>query len=347
MTTAAAWQAHHIFYTAQSRPLLTECVGPLVRQLRDRGLIERYFFINYWLEGPHVRLRIKPASDEVAEQVRSETERSVIAFLARRPALYSVQADFFVDMQNTLLDLEFTAEEKLRYLDDRGGMLQRENNTMTVESYEPEYVKYGGPVGIDLAEWHFERSSDLVIEADSTMNVHVRTVQLGLSGQLMIVLASSLLQETDRIHDYMLRYHEFWKRGFESTSFIREMEYEKASDGIGVAVRERFDLIDGARRAGRAEQLPPMLASWMRHCLDLRGQIVDLARSGRLVFPSGPTGQPAPVGEEEAVERLLFPLMHMTNNRLQVTLGDEAYLAFVLTQALAPQEQPLPDPVPS
>ncbi len=243
-------------------------------------------------------------------------------------------------MQNTLLDLEFSAAEKQRYLDDRGGMLQRDNNTMTVETYEPEYLKYGGPVGIELAEWHFEHSSDLVIDMDSSMNVHVRSVQLGLSGQLMIVLACSLLGDRHRIHDYMVRYHEFWKRGFESTSFIREMDYEKASDGIALSVRERFDLIDAARRAGRPQQLPPVLAAWMTHCLELRTRIVDLARSGRLVFPHGPSGQPVAVGEEEAVERLLFPLMHMTNNRLQVTLGDEAYLAFVLMNALADVEEP-------
>ncbi len=91
MSTPAAWQSHHIFYTAQSRPLLTECVGPLVRRLRERGLVHRYFFINYWLEGPHVRLRIQPASDAVSEQVRLETVQAVTAFLARRPALYSVQ----------------------------------------------------------------------------------------------------------------------------------------------------------------------------------------------------------------------------------------------------------------
>ncbi|CCI52221.1 MAG: hypothetical protein LKG20_10060 [Tetrasphaera jenkinsii] len=339
MTAPAPWQAHHIFYTAQSRPVLTECVGPLVRSFRERGLIHRYFFINYWLEGPHVRLRFQPTNRAVAAQLLAETESAIAQFLSRRPALYSVQADFFVDMQNTLLDLEFTPAEKVSYLDSKGGMRQRDNNTFSQESYEPEYAKYGGHVGVELAEWHFEKSSDLVIEADSSMNVHVRSVQLGLAGQLMLVMASAFLHDPVRIHDYMVRYHEFWKRGFESTSFIREMEYEQAADGISPSIIERYDVIDGARRAGDADSLPPLLATWLDHCVDLRQRICDLAEAGELIFPEWESGATVAATPEQAVETLLFPYMHMTNNRLQVTLGDEAYLAFVLARALAPDEE--------
>jgi hypothetical protein len=338
MSIPAPWQAHHIFYTAQSRPVLTECVGPLVRRLRERGLIHRYFFINYWLEGPHVRLRFQPTNQQVADTVLIETELAVTEFLKRRPALYSVQADFFVDMQNTLLDLEFTPQEKEKYLDSKGGMRQRDNNTFSREEYVPEYAKYGGGVGVELAEWHFEKSSDLVIEADSSMNVHVRSVQLGLAGQLMIVFASAFLQDNVRIHDYLVRYHEFWKRGFESTAFIREMEYEKAGRNVGASILERFEIIDGARREGDLDRLPPMLASWMAHCLELRSRIVELADARELLFPDWETGELVAADPDRAVETLLFPYMHMTNNRLQVTLGDEAYLAYVLAQALEPEE---------
>lgn len=339
MTTPAPWQAHHIFYTAQSRPVLTECVGPLVRSLRERGLIHRYFFINYWLEGPHVRLRFQPTNTAVAQLVQDETEAAITAFLARRPALYSVQADFFVDLQNTLLDLEFTPQEKQQYLDSKGGMRQRDNNTFSRELYEPEYLKYGGPVGVDLAEWHFEVSSDLVIEADSSMNVHLRSVQLGLAGQLMLVMASAFLQDTDRIRDYLIGYHHFWKRGFEATSLIRDMEYERAGKGTGQSILDRFEVIDAARRDGDPDRLPPMLAGWLKHCLKLRARVVELAAAGQLIFPAWDDEPEAPADPDGAIEALLPPYMHMTNNRLQVTLGDEAYLAFVLSESLSASEK--------
>ncbi|MGW5640608.1 lantibiotic dehydratase C-terminal domain-containing protein, partial [Streptomyces sp. NPDC003832] len=52
-----AWQAVHVFYAANPQPLLVNCVGPLISELREDGLLAGHFFINYWLEGPHVRLR--------------------------------------------------------------------------------------------------------------------------------------------------------------------------------------------------------------------------------------------------------------------------------------------------
>ncbi|CAM5695242.1 Lantibiotic biosynthesis protein OS=Streptomyces microflavus OX=1919 GN=Smic_30460 PE=4 SV=1 [Streptomyces microflavus] len=57
-----AWQATHVFYAANPRPFLLHCVRPLVAELEADGLLAGYFFINYWLEGPHVRLRLKPSS---------------------------------------------------------------------------------------------------------------------------------------------------------------------------------------------------------------------------------------------------------------------------------------------
>lgn len=58
-----AWQATHVFYAANPRPFLLQCVRPLVAELEADGLIDSYFFINYWLEGPHVRLRLKPSGE--------------------------------------------------------------------------------------------------------------------------------------------------------------------------------------------------------------------------------------------------------------------------------------------
>lgn len=54
------WIALHIFYAASPRPMLVDCVRPLVDRLTGEGLLAGHFFINYWLEGPHVRLRLRP-----------------------------------------------------------------------------------------------------------------------------------------------------------------------------------------------------------------------------------------------------------------------------------------------
>ena len=56
-----SWLGMHIFYGANPRPMLLDCVRPLVDELTTLGLLDSYFFMNYWQEGPHVRLRLKPA----------------------------------------------------------------------------------------------------------------------------------------------------------------------------------------------------------------------------------------------------------------------------------------------
>ena len=42
----------------RSNPLL---LGQFLHHLREQELISRYFFIKYWLEGPHIRLRLLPS----------------------------------------------------------------------------------------------------------------------------------------------------------------------------------------------------------------------------------------------------------------------------------------------
>src|SRR5215218_9452764 len=84
------WISVHVFYSSNGNPLLADGVAPLVARLRARGLISRYFFIRYWLGGPHVRLRLLPAEAAGADEVKAVAEADLRAFLARRPALYEV-----------------------------------------------------------------------------------------------------------------------------------------------------------------------------------------------------------------------------------------------------------------
>lgn len=345
------WIALHVFYAAGPRPMLVNCVRPLVAELTEEGLLAGHFFINYWLEGPHVRLRLRPASPGAAPEVRRRAEEALAGFLRTRPALYEVDSGFLKDFYNDLFDIEFPGEDRGRYMGADGRMNLRPNNSFSLEPYAPEYAKYGGPAGVELAEWHFRHSSDLVMDAFRTMNLHLRTVLLGTSAQLMMVMAGCFLPEKDRLADYLDGYYEFWHRAFPGTGFIGSKEYESNYAETAPALGRRFAGIRSAVAAGELERLPSFLRGWAAHCLELRARVEDLAVRGELLFPAwdGParedTGQqrtePAdaaplePLTQVSAVlPRLLSPYMHMTNNRLHVTIRDEAYLSFVLGQVL-------------
>ncbi|MEU7023633.1 lantibiotic dehydratase C-terminal domain-containing protein [Streptomyces sp. NPDC046203] len=353
---SSPWLALHVFYAANPQPLLVKCVRPLFDQLTEEGLIEGYFFINYWLEGPHVRIRLRPASPEVEPEVRRRAEEAIGGFLKSRPALYEVDSGFLKDFYNSLFDIEFPGEDREKYMGPDGRMNLRPNNSFSYEVYAPEYAKYGGPAGVELAEWHFRRSSDLVLEAYGSMNLHLRTVLLGTSAQLMMVMASCFLPEEKDLADYLDAYYGFWHRLFPGTGFIGSSEYERTYEKMAPSLGARFAQLREAVASREPARLPEFLRGWAEHCLELRDRVVELTERGELAFPAwdGParedTGQEraadpdaAPLVTATRVEavlpRLLSPYMHMTNNRLHVTIQDEAYLAYVLGRVL---REPVP-----
>ncbi|MEV6784611.1 lantibiotic dehydratase C-terminal domain-containing protein [Streptomyces sp. NPDC051098] len=334
-SSPGTWQAMHIFYAANPQPLLVNCVRPLVKGLRDDGLISGYFFINYWLEGPHVRLRLKPAHATVAQEVSRRAEEAVDSFLRSRPALYEVDSGFLNDFYNTLFDIEFSEGDRGAFTGADGKMRIRPNNSRSYEPYEPEYGKYGGPEGVALAEWHFSHSSDLVIDALRTKNLHLRTVLLGTSAQLMMVMAACFLPDEDELADYLERYFEFWHNAFPGTGFIGSKEYNRNFEQTAPDLGRHFFRIRRAVITGQLEQLPTFLRGWAEHCLELRRRASALAMGGGLTFRSSDGSRDEVITDTRtALLLLLSPYMHMTNNRLHVTIRDEAYLSHVLGRVL-------------
>ncbi|MEU3793906.1 lantibiotic dehydratase C-terminal domain-containing protein [Streptomyces fructofermentans] len=330
-----AWQATHIFYAANPQPFLVNCVRPLVARLRADGLLSGFFFINYWLEGPHVRLRLRPVSEEASGEVRRRTEEAVDSFLRSRPALYEVDSGFLNDFYNALFDIEYPEGDRGAFTGADGRMVIRPNNSRSDEPYEPEYGKYGGPAGVALAEWHFAHSSDLVIEALGTMNLHLRTVLLGTSAQLMMVMAACFLSDEGELADYLDSYYEFWHRAFPGTGFIGSEEYDRNFEQTAPGLGRRFRDIRRAVAGAELERLPSFLRGWATHCLELRRRAAALAEAGDLVFRSWDGSRDEVVKDPgAALPLLLSPYMHMTNNRLHVTIRDEAYLSHVLGRVL-------------
>ncbi|NDK23898.1 lantibiotic biosynthesis protein [Streptomyces sp. TR1341] len=329
------WLAVHVFYAASPRPLLLQCVEPLVDRLTEEGLITGWFFINYWLEGPHLRLRLKPARAAYADTVRERTHAALDAFLRERPALYEVKAGFFAELYETLFTLEYSEEERAQFLGPDGRMKLRPNNSFEDRDYEPEYGKYGGPTGIALAEWHFQHSSDLVVEATRTMNLHLRTVLLGLSAQLMMVVSGTFLADDEALLTFLDRYHGFWNNAFSTTNYTTDKGYERAYAAMGDRLPERFRHIREAVARGELERLPAFLRGWAEHCAELRDRAARLAHQGDLVFRSFDGSRDIHATDPaHALPMLLSPYMHMTNNRLGITVRDEAFLSYVLARAL-------------
>lgn len=334
---AGEWQALHVYYTANSRPIVTQAIHPLVAELREHDLLERYFFINYWLGGPHVRLRLLPKNAAATEEVVRRAEAKLDEFLKVRPALYEVTNDHMLNYYDKLFEVEYADQDMSAHIGPDGRMLLRKNNSHRREQYEPEYDKYGGIAGVEVAEWHFEHSSDMVVEVDRTMNVHLRTVRLGVSLQLMTVMASNFLPDVESVERFFEGYKQFWQRSFDGSDFVTEKGYDKHYDAIGGKVGLRVQDIQQAVVAGDLDQLPDFLRRWSEHTQELARRMRQLSVEGKLVFGLR-DGRKAVTDPDRALELLLTPFIHMTNNRLTTTIGDEAYLAHLIARVM--REQP-------
>ncbi len=328
------WLAVHVFYASNNLPLLVDCVGPLVRQLKADGLITQYFFIRYWMEGPHIRLRVKPTRSGDEPQVRQRIEAAVEEFLARRPALYQMDEEILGPLYKQMFLSEYTEQEwEEKY--GESGMPLRANNSYAYIDYEPEYDRYGGPKGIEISEWHFEKSSDMVMRLLETTNTHVRTVLFGLASQLMTAMAVTMLRDRRAAAEFLDGYRDWWETAFQQPDPKRherfDLTYTEMAPQLIARMRDICDaVLDGTGR------LSGFTASWVAHCTELRERIVAAAQAGELVFMArdGSGERQVVTDPANAIPALLSSYLHMTNNRVGAAIVDEVYLAYLLNRTL-------------
>jgi len=307
---------------------VVECIRPLVDELTDKGLLDSYFYMNYWMEGPHVRLRLKPSSDGADPAVRTAAEAAIERFLTTRPALYEMDAGFRGELHDMLFKLEYPQG-------DHDTPAMQPNNSFRYRAYEPEYGKYGGEQGVAVAEWHFRHSSDLVIDTVATMNLHLRPVVLGVASQLMLVMARTFLPDRADLVRFFDSYHQFWHQAFGGAGFVDNIDYDGMYERMATDLDRRFRPILDAIDHDAQDRLPPLLRGWADHCAELRDRVTGLAGRGELTFAYPEGAEPVTVTDpKQALIRVLSPYLHMTNNRMYVTLRDEAYLAYLIGRAL-------------
>ncbi|MDR2380802.1 MAG: thiopeptide-type bacteriocin biosynthesis protein [Bifidobacteriaceae bacterium] len=324
--------AFHVFYASDSNPILSECVRPLVSELRADGLIDRWFFIRYWEEGPHLRLRFRPATSSHESRVRSRVLSALGTFLKRRPALYEVVPDDVDDLYKRMHVAEYGEESWNAKYGSEGRMPLRPNNSIAELPYEPEYGRYGGIAGIDLAEWHFERSSDIVLDLVATTSTHVRQLLIGLSMQLSLVLAYTFLDADESVRGFFRNYRDFWETAYVEPSDSQHDSFDKSYEIIADSLLARVDRIR-EMSSGRRSAPSEFEKSIVGHARELRQAVERLIDQGAFDF-SQRQSEDEQMRRETVFPQLVSAYIHMTNNRLGMAIIDEIYLSYLVEKAL-------------
>ena len=132
------WVSAHIYYGNLDK-LLTKCICPLIESLEERRLINKFFFIKYFEKGLHLRLRVK-CKEEHSKIVESLMITHVDTYLNK---------SFFKLSESTPSIRSFDANIAL--------------NTIRFQNYEQELARYGGEVGMEIAQEIFELSSRVTL----------------------------------------------------------------------------------------------------------------------------------------------------------------------------------------
>lgn len=328
------WISMHIFYASSPNAMLTTCVDPLVQDLRTQGLIQRYFFIRYWQEGPHIRLRLLPAPGVKPEDIRQIIEPVVSAYLQLRPALYNADTVEAQDVYKRVFIAEYGVVKWQQTYGENGQMPIRANNTFAYINYEPEYHRYGGVAGVELAEWHFEKSSDITIQLLRNTNVHVRSILLGHSLQLSLALCYGLLGEDQKGLAFFDKYMTFWQKGFLRRSDDPAPKFEKSFAQKAVQLQQLLSQSRAAIVEGTLVGLTGVEKEWIAHMRELKARIEALVYAGNLTL--GAKDGTSLLAETPATANyfLLSSYVHMANNRLGISIPDEIYISYLLKRAL-------------
>lgn len=333
------WISAHLFYYAHANPLLSECVAPLTEDLEEQGLISNYFFIRYWENGSHVRLRLMPAGDAAEPTIKAIVEEHCARFFKRRPALYQLDPEQSGPQYRMMFVMEYGEEAYIEKYGE-GYMPFHPSNSVRYIDYEPETVRYGGPAGLELAEWHFGVSSQLVLKMITARNLHVRSVLMGSAFQAMLGLAYGVWKTDERVRTFFEKYVDMWN-GFHSRSLGSAvmqpdqllLRYDKRYKGLQDKLEPRVRRMQALMRR---EAIPaPLEERWLNHGNEILSRISTLFEQGKLEIPV--RSEVTDAGSTELDNALFFLMqsyVHMTNNRLGPSIPDEIYLAHLARRAI-------------
>jgi thiopeptide-type bacteriocin biosynthesis protein len=327
MTTAVRtdYLAVHIFYNVQDlRAVVLGCVDPLVQRLTRSGLISRFFFVRYWEGGNHVRLRVLPTTPDQKDAVREEIDREIPVFLREQPSMLDPDVEDMREVIRSLYEFEHGVEAFQREFANTEIPIYP-NNSYRHMPYVPEYGRYGGLIGIDLAQRNFMMSSEIAIRALRDNNVRMHANVLGLAFQMTLNFAFAFFStrdETARFFEHFVNFFDQLETPVQITDRLDQF-FNRQSDRV-LAYVNQLEAIHARLKDSDGHHF----GRYVRHAYDMREVIMKAYEEDKLEFTHPPTSA------SDVLFRLVTSYTHMTNNRLGLLIFEEVYIAGLIAKAL-------------
>lgn len=320
------WLSAYLYYAEPWEHILTHAVKPLVSQIFEQGLAEQFFFVRYWERGPHLRLRFKG-------------EREILEHLVKP----RVEACFEVYVQN--FPSQRHEADWVKALPDN--QKWHPNHSIQYFDYEPEVERYGGPVGILIAEKQFHASSNVVLSVLEDSDEWSYDRALGTAIQLHVGFAAAMKMNLNEMKEF----YDFVSQGWllSAYGYERELSQQELNERMHTTLRafeENFQthqtvLIPFLKTfwEGLQSQIEfdcDWLNYWINNMVEIKNDLQEAHKFGLLTFPTWV--QAKTELQTDKTHQRLWPILssyvHMTNNRLGVLNRDEAYLGYLIKRSL-------------
>ena len=282
---------------------LLEHLAPRAEELVSEGRAKAWFFLRYWDGGPHLRVRFLDADPEAVREF-SESMREA-AGKTSDEAITLDSAAYYADLPQA----------------DPG---RWHGDGDVVEAvYEPETERYGGPRALEVCEDFFCTGSAIAL---AVLRSAPRTDQRQVVAADLTSLAFGILGLSDVEAVRQARgYHAAWDYSAE------------VARGVSRAREEAETLFHSSpsrwlQRRRRVERLVSGAGSSTHH-LWHRALGETVAKLRRL-------HQEKPLTND--LTRIVWSLLHMTNNRLGLDIEDERRIAWLLSLSY-PRWEPVDD----
>jgi hypothetical protein len=320
------WVAAYLFYGGSLDEFLKNAILPCVKRLKEKNSFEPFFFIRYPERGKHIRLRFKTDKKSGEDVVK--------------PFLIKYFNEYFEKYPS-----ERNEPEWVKNLPDDKKWLP--NNSIHFFEYEPEIERYGGPVGMEISEEHFQICSETVLNALAHSEEWGYSKAMGIAIQLMvsfcITVGMSIKEMIDFFSFYCDMYIPAGIRSYYLSERIDNIEsykpkllevyaekYNSRKDFYIKFHNELLKLLE-EREAFEEE----WFNDWILGNKKISEKLNRTFLKNELVFPeSFINNYIREKNDSYKLFYIYFSYMHMTYNRLGLENKDESFLCYIIKESL-------------
>lgn len=305
------WLSVYLYHKQPFEMFLINVIKPFVKKTIKNKLAANYFYIRYWDDGPHIRLRFKCINDKKVSDLKENIKKYFNNYYLSNPESFNFNS--FVTTSSHL----------------------KKRKPYRFKKYEPEIKRYGGKYGLLVAEEHFEYSSKVILNLIDESQPWDYSHSLGKAILLLAILIKSVISSNDqanKVIDYLFQLFldTFYASIFKLNIPIDKNDFSNKYDKELLDIKKKLKpFILNVFENDLNDSLEGTLKVWYNSIISTDKKIKMLYKTGKLFSPFRKRDNK---NQFETIYAIYSSYIHMTNNRLGVSNLDEVKNIYLLRE---------------